>query len=204
MGGNSFPRAQNGVKAGATAICRNHGGPRNLSQFTFGLSGPRGARFSHERDVIGFLRSDQLRADQKVRLSTSSKINSIRKPSGCIGSDAMQSAFNRSLSALAAMLVVAGGQPGQCAATRAEEIRVGHEGFLDPSPPDDWFLGDETEVQKGLAPPSGPPTGASDAELATSDEEDQAAAGLQDRRSTRRAYWPRGKWHGGRTRALCS
>ena len=34
-------------------------------------------------------------------------------------------------------------------------------------PPDDWFLGDETEAQKGLAPPSGPPTGASEAELAT-------------------------------------
>ena len=33
-------------------------------------------------------------------------------------------------------------------------------------PPDDWFLGDETEAQKGLSPPSGPPTGASDAELA--------------------------------------
>ena len=33
-------------------------------------------------------------------------------------------------------------------------------------PPDDWFLGDETEQQKGLAPPSGPPTGALDAELA--------------------------------------
>jgi hypothetical protein len=34
------------------------------------------------------------------------------------------------------------------------------------NPPDDWFLGDETEAQKGLAPPSGPPTGASDKELA--------------------------------------
>src|SRR6478672_13715054 len=33
-------------------------------------------------------------------------------------------------------------------------------------PPDDWFLGDETEAQKGLAPPSGPPTGASEQELA--------------------------------------
>src|SRR6202008_2835722 len=33
-------------------------------------------------------------------------------------------------------------------------------------PPDDWFLGDETEAQKALAPPSGPPTGASEAELA--------------------------------------
>lgn len=34
------------------------------------------------------------------------------------------------------------------------------------NPPDDWFLGDETEAQKGQAPPSGPPTGASDKELA--------------------------------------
>ena len=34
-------------------------------------------------------------------------------------------------------------------------------------PPDDWFLGDETETQKGLSPKAGPPTGASDAELAT-------------------------------------
>src|SRR5262245_8172664 len=34
------------------------------------------------------------------------------------------------------------------------------------NPPPDWFLGDETEAQKGLAPPSGPPTGASETELA--------------------------------------
>jgi glucose/arabinose dehydrogenase len=32
-------------------------------------------------------------------------------------------------------------------------------------PPPDWFLGDETEAQKGLAPPSGPATPASLAEL---------------------------------------
>ena len=32
-------------------------------------------------------------------------------------------------------------------------------------PPDDWFLGDETEAQKGLAPPSGPPTGMSESEI---------------------------------------
>ena len=32
-------------------------------------------------------------------------------------------------------------------------------------PPDDWFLGDETEAQKGLAPPSGPPTGMSETEI---------------------------------------
>ncbi len=34
------------------------------------------------------------------------------------------------------------------------------------SPPPDWFLGDETQAQKGLAPKEGPPTGMSDAELA--------------------------------------
>jgi len=32
-------------------------------------------------------------------------------------------------------------------------------------PPDDWFLGDETKGQKGLAPPANPPTPASMAEL---------------------------------------
>jgi glucose/arabinose dehydrogenase len=34
-------------------------------------------------------------------------------------------------------------------------------------PPDDWFLGDETAQQKGLAPPQGPALPASDEELAT-------------------------------------
>lgn len=33
------------------------------------------------------------------------------------------------------------------------------------NPPPDWFLGDETEAQKGQAPPAGPPTGASASEL---------------------------------------
>jgi hypothetical protein len=32
-------------------------------------------------------------------------------------------------------------------------------------PPPDWFLGDETEAQKGLSPPAGPPTPASLSEL---------------------------------------
>src|SRR5206468_12843698 len=32
-------------------------------------------------------------------------------------------------------------------------------------PPPDWFLGDETQEQKGLAPKDGPPTGISGAEL---------------------------------------
>src|SRR5437764_2316940 len=35
-------------------------------------------------------------------------------------------------------------------------------------PPPDWFLGDETEAQKGLAPKDGPPTGISGAELQNS------------------------------------
>ena len=33
------------------------------------------------------------------------------------------------------------------------------------NPPPDWFLGDETQAQKGLAPPSGPPTGYSEAQI---------------------------------------
>ena len=35
-------------------------------------------------------------------------------------------------------------------------------------PPPDWFLGDETQEQKGLAPKDGPPTGISGAELQNS------------------------------------
>ncbi len=48
---------------------------------------------------------------------------------------------------------------------RSRIIKSGTKEFW-THPPDDWFLGDETEAQKGLAPPSGPPTGASEAELA--------------------------------------
>ena len=46
-------------------------------------------------------------------------------------------------------------------------------------PPDDWFLGDETEAQKGLAPPSGPPTGASEAELAAMMKKIKLPAGFK-------------------------
>ena len=35
------------------------------------------------------------------------------------------------------------------------------------NPPKDWFLGDETEAQKGQAPPAGPPTGMDRAEIET-------------------------------------
>src|SRR5258708_2808370 len=77
----------------------------------------------------------------------------------------MKSAFNRSMIALAAICVVAGS--GQAGAQQAglKKYESGTKEFW-THPPDDWFLGDETEAQKGLAPPSGPPTGVSDADLA--------------------------------------
>ena len=76
----------------------------------------------------------------------------------------MKSAFNRYVLALAAIAVVAGA--GQASAqSKLKSYQSGNKEFW-THPPDDWFLGDETESQKGLAPPSGPPTGSSDAELA--------------------------------------
>ena len=79
----------------------------------------------------------------------------------------MKSAFNRSILALAAIGLVAGA--GQANAQQKDrplkKYQSGTKEFW-THPPDDWFLGDETEAQKGLAPPSGPPTGASEAELA--------------------------------------
>ena len=76
----------------------------------------------------------------------------------------MKSPFHRSILALAAVALLAtvshaGAQAG------LKKYESGNKEFW-THPPDDWFLGDETEAQKGLAPPSGPPTGASDAELA--------------------------------------
>src|SRR6202166_1159127 len=83
----------------------------------------------------------------------------------------MKSAFNRSILALAAIVVVAGAS--QASAQQQQQpqnkplhsYQSGTKEFW-THPPDDWSLGDETEAQKGLAPPSGPPTGASEAELA--------------------------------------
>src|SRR6201994_4223344 len=81
----------------------------------------------------------------------------------------MKSAFNRSILAFAAIALLAGTtfasaqqQPDKNRALKKYES--GNKEFW-THPPDDWFLGDETEAQKGLAPPSGPPTGSSDAEL---------------------------------------
>ena len=78
----------------------------------------------------------------------------------------MKSAFNRSVLALATMALVAGAGFANAQQKPLKKYESGTKEFW-THPPDDWFLGDETEAQKGLAPPSGPPTGASDAELAT-------------------------------------
>src|ERR1700720_1085576 len=78
----------------------------------------------------------------------------------------MKSAFNRSILALAAIALVAGASQANPPQKPLKKYESGTMEFW-THPPDDWFLGDETEAQKGLAPPSGPPTGSSDAELAT-------------------------------------
>ncbi|MGN6309646.1 MAG: PQQ-dependent sugar dehydrogenase [Xanthobacteraceae bacterium] len=76
----------------------------------------------------------------------------------------MKSAIAGSVLALATALSL-GGAPQATAADGLKSYQSGNKEFW-THPPDDWFLGDETEAQKGLAPPSGPPTGMSDAELA--------------------------------------
>ena len=78
----------------------------------------------------------------------------------------MKSVFNRSILALATTILVVGAA-GQAGAQDKplKKYESGSKEFW-THPPDDWLLGDETEQQKGLAPPSGPPTGASEAELA--------------------------------------
>src|SRR6202167_6418894 len=78
----------------------------------------------------------------------------------------MKSVFNRSVFGCAAILAVGGLTQASAQQKPLKRDQVGNKEFL-AHPPDDWFLGDETEAQKGLAPPSGPPTGASEAELAT-------------------------------------
>src|SRR6516225_8605664 len=82
----------------------------------------------------------------------------------------MISAFHKSVFALATIGLVAGAgfanaQQQQDKDRPLKKYESGTKEFW-THPPDDWFLGDETEAQKGLAPPSGPPTGASETELA--------------------------------------
>ena len=79
----------------------------------------------------------------------------------------MTSVFHRSVLAVAAVALLAGASTAS-AQDKNRPLKKYESGTKEfwTHPPDDWFLGDETEAQKGLAPPSGPPTGASDAELA--------------------------------------
>src|SRR6185437_9843977 len=80
----------------------------------------------------------------------------------------MKSVFGRSVLACAAVLAMAS-VTTQVSAQQAQQkglkhYESGNKEFW-THPPDDWFLGDETEAQKGLAPPSGPPTGMSESEI---------------------------------------
>ena len=77
----------------------------------------------------------------------------------------MKSAIHGCVLALAATFAVA--MTGQAVAQQKalKKYESGTKDFW-TNPPPDWFLGDETEAQKGLAPPSGPPTGKSEAEIA--------------------------------------
>ena len=79
----------------------------------------------------------------------------------------MKSAINGCVIALAATFAVAmaGSADAQDKGRALKKYESGTPDFW-KNPPPDWFLGDETEAQKGLAPPSGPPTGVSEAELA--------------------------------------
>src|SRR3954462_15971428 len=77
----------------------------------------------------------------------------------------MKSPFNRSILALAAIALLAGASQANAQQKALKKYESGTKEFW-THPPDDWFLGDETEAQKCVAPPSAPPTGASEAELA--------------------------------------
>lgn len=62
----------------------------------------------------------------------------------------MKSAIAGSVLALATVLSL-GGAPQATAADGLKSYQSGNKEFW-THPPDDWFLGDETEAQKGLAP----------------------------------------------------
>src|SRR5215470_5696469 len=95
----------------------------------------------------------------------------VSSPPAALGSDAMKSPFHRSVLALAAVGLLAGASlaNAQQKSDSARPLKKYESGTKDfwTHPPDDWFLGDETEAQKGLAHQSGTPTGACDDELAS-------------------------------------
>ncbi|MDR3469496.1 MAG: PQQ-dependent sugar dehydrogenase [Xanthobacteraceae bacterium] len=74
----------------------------------------------------------------------------------------MKSVFKRTVLACAAIVAIAG--LSSQANAQLKKYESGTKEFW-THPPPDWFLGDETEGQKGLAPPAGPPTGIAEADL---------------------------------------
>ena len=87
----------------------------------------------------------------------------------------------RAVTAVAATLIVAGGL--SAADSRAEELKHyesnNKEFWLHP--PEDWFMGDETQEQKGTAPANtmGPPTGMTDEEIAATLKNIKLAPGFK-------------------------
>jgi glucose/arabinose dehydrogenase len=92
----------------------------------------------------------------------------------------MKSAFKGCVLALAATFAVAMAGPAD-AQDKGRALKKYDSGTPDfwKNPPPDWFLGDETEAQKGQAPPSGPPTGASEADLAAMMKKIKLPAGFK-------------------------
>lgn len=93
----------------------------------------------------------------------------------------MKSIIHRSVLALATVALLAGTSVVNAQQDQGRALKKYESGTKEfwTHPPDDWFLGDETEAQKGLAPPSGPPTGASDAELAAMMKKIKLPAGFK-------------------------
>lgn len=88
-----------------------------------------------------------------------------------------RSAFTKTLLACAAIVAVA----GVTQASAQEKLKSYKSDTKDfwTNPPPDWFLGDETEAQKGQAPPSGPPTGMSEKEIADALKKIKLPAGFK-------------------------
>jgi glucose/arabinose dehydrogenase len=95
-------------------------------------------------------------------------MNSIKSRTLFTRASATTSKLTKALLTCAAVITVVGLTQGTTSASAQEKLKSYKSDTKDfwANPPDDWFLGDETEAQKGQAPPAGPPTGSSDAELA--------------------------------------
>src|SRR6218665_3214332 len=89
----------------------------------------------------------------------------------------MKSIFGRSVLACAVILATVG-ITQVSAQQKLKSYKSDTKDFW-TNPPDDWFLGDETEAQKGQAAPSGPPTGASDKHLADTIKKIKLPAGFK-------------------------